>query len=97
MDGMSETSSTQTDEQVRIWSITMNKNSAGTFRLLFFLLTGIMIVFALLLSWVIWKVYPLIKSGGRFGKLLNLAPFTPKTEQQAAKMERSINRTNEEG
>lgn len=96
MGNMSESNIAKTDEQVRIWSITMNKNSTAKFRLLFFLLTGIMILFALLLGWVIWKVYPMIKSGGGFKKFLNLAPFTPKIGQAPANTEPNINLNNEE-
>ncbi|MCH9811226.1 EscJ/YscJ/HrcJ family type III secretion inner membrane ring protein [bacterium] len=84
------------DEQVRIWSITMNKNSTGKFRLFFFLLTGIIILFALLLGWIIWKVYPVIKEGGGFTKLFNLAPISPKVEKAATPIEPNTNNLPEE-
>lgn len=64
------------DEQVKIWSITMNKNSTGKFRVFFFFLTSIMILFALLLGWFIWKMYPTIRANGGIKKLFMPAPYT---------------------
>ena len=95
-ESLEQNSIAKADEQVRIWSITMNKNSTGKFRLFFFLLTGIMILFALLLGWVIWKVYPVLKQGGGFTKLLSLSPITPKVEQAPAAEEPGINNLPEE-
>lgn len=81
IDSLKETSLAKADEQVRIWSITMNKNSIGKFRLFFFLLTAITIVFALLLGWVIWKMYPIVKESGGFGGLFKPAPYQSKVQK----------------
>jgi type III secretion protein J len=62
-------------EYVSIWSIVMNKSSAGRFRVIFFLLTICAIVFALILGWLIWKFYPILKSRGGFRSLLNPTPI----------------------
>ena len=40
-EALKETSTAKADEQVRIWSITMNKNSTGRFRAFFFFLTAL--------------------------------------------------------
>jgi type III secretion protein J len=62
-------------EYVSIWSIIMSKNSAGRFRLLFFSLMIFSIVFALIMGWLIWKFYLLLKRRGGFKNLLHPAPL----------------------
>jgi len=72
-------------EYVSIWSIVMSKNSTARFRVLFFTLTILAIVFALLLAWLIWKCYPLLKRKGGFKDLLNPTPLqeeSPPPEEQ---------------
>ncbi|MCH9621899.1 MAG: hypothetical protein S4CHLAM20_13300 [Chlamydiia bacterium] len=76
MDSLKESQVAKLDEQVKIWSITMNKNSTGKFRFFFFFLMTLLIVVAGFLGWIIWKVYPVIKAKGGFFKLFNLAPYT---------------------
>ncbi|HKZ00130.1 MAG TPA: EscJ/YscJ/HrcJ family type III secretion inner membrane ring protein [Rhabdochlamydiaceae bacterium] len=61
-------------EYVSIWSIVMNKDSAGRFRMLFFLLTFCSILFALAIGWLVWKFYPLLKGKG-VKQLLNPVPI----------------------
>jgi len=58
---------------VKIWSIVMSKASAGRFRFFFFTLLIIAILFAVVLGWVVWKFYPILKRRG-FKELLNPAP-----------------------
>jgi len=62
-------------EYVSIWSIVMSKGSAGRFRFLFFSLIIFSIAFALILGWVIWKVYPILKRKGGFKSLLKATPI----------------------
>lgn len=62
-------------DYVSIWSIVMSRTSTARFRLLFFFLTTIMIIFALLVAWLVWKFYPLIKKR-KLRELLNPKPFT---------------------
>ncbi len=62
-------------EYVSIWNIVMNKESAGRFRFLFFLLIFFALAFALVLGWVIWKFYPVLKQKG-WKYLLNPVPMT---------------------
>lgn len=62
-------------DYVSIWSIVMSKSSTARFRLLFFFLTTIMIIFALIVAWLVWKFYPLIKKH-KIRELLNPKPFT---------------------
>lgn len=63
-------------EYVSIWSIVMSKTSAGRFRFIFFLLTVFTLLFAALLSWMVWKFYPILKKrGGIIKALLNHIPI----------------------
>ncbi len=64
-----------TGEFVSIWNIVVNKNSLGKFRFLFFCLTFFGTIFAILFGWVIWKIYPTLKTKG-FKELLKPSPLT---------------------
>ncbi|MCH9614724.1 MAG: hypothetical protein SP1CHLAM54_13090 [Chlamydiia bacterium] len=72
---MGESLSGSPSDYVSIWSIVMSKGSTGKFRLLFFFLTTLMIIFALLLAWIVWKFYPLIKKR-KMKELFNAKPIT---------------------
>jgi type III secretion protein J len=69
-------------EYVSIWSIVMSKTSAGRFRVLFFSLMLFSILFALILGWVIWKVYPILKRKGGFKSLLRATPILDETSEK---------------
>jgi type III secretion protein J len=62
-------------EYVSIWSIVMSKNSAGRFRFIFFLLMIITIVCAVLLGWMTWKFYPMLRRRGGLKALFNHIPI----------------------
>ncbi len=62
-------------EYISIWSIVMSQTSAARFRLIFFSLIIGLILFALLVGWLVWKIYPLIRKRGGFRELLNPTPF----------------------
>lgn len=72
---LSEEITPKAKEYVSIWSIVMSKASASRFRVIFFSLVIGMILFALLMGWLFWKVYPLVRKRGGFRKLFNPAPF----------------------
>ncbi len=59
-----EALSGQAKEYVSIWSIVMSKHSAARFRTIFFILTAISILFAVVIGWMLWKFYPLLKNQG---------------------------------
>ncbi len=65
----------QAKEYVSIWSIVMSKTSASRFRVIFFSLMIFAILFALIIGWIIWKFYPLIKSRGGFKAFLTHVPI----------------------
>lgn len=70
-------------EYVSIWSIVMSKGSAAKFRALFFTLTLLLIALALLMGWMFWKVYPLLRDGG-LKRLLSPTPFKAELETDAS-------------
>lgn len=51
-------------EFVSIWSVVMNKQSAGRFQGIFFSILALAILLATILGWLIWKIYPLIRRKG---------------------------------
>jgi type III secretion protein J len=69
-----EALSAQQKDYVSIWSIVMNKQSAGKFRFLFFTLTFAFLIFALMSAWLIWKFYPILRKEG-FRQLFNPKPI----------------------
>lgn len=62
-------------EYVSIWSIVMSKSSAGRFRFIFFLLTIFTLLFAIILGWMVWKFYPIIKRRGGIKALFHPVPI----------------------
>lgn len=72
---LSEEITPKPKEYVSIWSIVMSKASAARFRVIFFSLVVGMILFALLMGWLFWKVYPIVRKRGGFRKLLRPEPF----------------------
>lgn len=78
----------QEKEYVSIWSIVMSKSSASRFRTLFFFLSLFAIVFALFAVWLIWKLYPSLKTKeGGFKQLFKAAPFKPENNEEKNKNE----------
>lgn len=75
-------------EYVSIWSIVMNKSSAARFRVIFFTLIFLGIVFSALIGWLFWKFYPIIRKHGGFKILLNPRPIV---EGEKTKEEKSSN------
>lgn len=67
-------------EYVSIWSIVMSKSSASRFRVLFFFLMFITVIFALAVGWMIWKFYPILRKKGGLKALLQPVPIEPKEQ-----------------
>lgn len=72
-------------EYVRIWSMVMSKESASKFRFVFFLLLALAILLSLVIAWLIWKVYPIIKSQGGLNELFNPLPLLKRKEKKKEK------------
>lgn len=63
-------------EYVSIWNIVLNKHSAARFRVIFFFLIFFGILFAIIMAWMFWKFYPILRKKGGFKELLNPTPIT---------------------
>lgn len=74
---MPEALTPQAKEYVSIWSIVMSKDSAARFRFVFFTLTIASIILAVLIGWITWKFYPILKKRG-FKSLLQPTPLDTK-------------------
>jgi type III secretion protein J len=61
-------------EFVSIWSVVLSRASASRFRMLFFVLIFATIVLGLVIGWLIWKFYPLLRKKG-LKDLLQPTPF----------------------
>ena len=70
-----ESLTAQPKEYVSIWSIVMNKSSASRFRMIFFTLTIATILMIIVLGWMIWKFYPILKRKGGFKELFQPIPI----------------------
>ena len=81
-------------EYVSIWSIVMSKDSAATFRTIFFFIVLFATIFAAFLGWMVWKFYPTLKKQGGFTNLFKLKPFA---QEKAAPKEESSETPSEEG
>ncbi|MCB1107882.1 MAG: type III secretion inner membrane ring lipoprotein SctJ [Chlamydiia bacterium] len=62
-------------EYVSVWNIVMSKNSVSRFRFLFFFITFVAVVLAIILGWISWKFYPQLKKQGGLKELFNPIPF----------------------
>ena len=68
-------------EYVKIWSIVMSKESAAKFQAVFFTILVIALIIFLAFGWVVWKVYPIIRSNGGMGEIFNPLPILRKTKK----------------
>jgi type III secretion protein J len=66
---------------VQVWSITMTKRSLGAFRVIFGFMLTFIVISLVTLGWVLYKLYPLIKTGGGFKELLAPLPVFKKNEE----------------
>lgn len=69
-------SSQKEKESVSIWGIVMSKSSAARFRVLFFFLSLFVVMFGVFTGWLIWKLYPTLKTAGGLKGLLKAEPFS---------------------
>ncbi|MCB1115480.1 MAG: EscJ/YscJ/HrcJ family type III secretion inner membrane ring protein, partial [Chlamydiia bacterium] len=62
-------------EYVSVWNIVMSKNSVARFRVLFFIITTLAVLLAVVLGWISWKFYPHLKKKGGLKELFNPIPI----------------------
>jgi type III secretion protein J len=69
------------EQFVSIWSVMMTKTSASRFRTILFFLGFGALIFLLLIGWLLWKFYPVLRNRGGFTQLLNPFPITNNKEK----------------
>jgi type III secretion protein J len=75
IDPFGESIGSKGKDYVRIWSIIMDKDSVSKFRFIFTFLLIIVIILAVSISFIIWKIYPIIREKGGFINLFNPIPL----------------------
>lgn len=63
-------------QYVDIWSIVVAKESVSRFRWVFFTLCMLLLLMALSLVWLFWKLYPILAKHGGIGGLFSIKPLT---------------------
>ncbi len=63
-------------DYVSIWNIVLSKNSAARFRTICFIMIIFGLLFAIIMGWLFWKFYPILRQKGGFKELLNPTPIT---------------------
>lgn len=71
----SATTSEEDKLYVSIWSIIVAKESVTRFRVIFFSLTLLILFLILALSWLGWKLWPIVSKPGAFKHLFSLHPL----------------------
>ncbi|MBP9841894.1 MAG: EscJ/YscJ/HrcJ family type III secretion inner membrane ring protein [Simkaniaceae bacterium] len=80
IDPSAENLSNQVGGLVEIWSIGVAEGSKGRFRFIFFVLTLLLLVFAVIAGWLIWKIYPVLRKQGSMKSLLSAKPMNFETK-----------------
>jgi type III secretion protein J len=65
-------------QYVNIWTVTVAKDSASTFRILFFSFTVSILILVIVVAWIGWKLWPLLEANGGIKSLFTLTPITRK-------------------
>lgn len=71
----------QTKDYISIWSITLAKESASRFRVIFYAFLILLFLLISLLAWVMWKFSPLIRKEG-MQMLWKPEPYEPKQMEE---------------
>src|SRR5690606_26531663 len=70
-----------------IWSVIVAEESISRFRTIFFSFMLSIVLLLALLTWLLWKVYPLLKQAGGLKKIFGLKPLKiaekPPTDEAA--------------
>lgn len=67
-------------QYVSVWSIIIAKDSLTRFRILFFSFTILILLLALILTWIFWKMHLILKERGALRELFQLKPIEPAKE-----------------
>lgn len=82
-------------QYVSVWSIILAKESLTKFRLIFFSFTILILLLTIMLSWIFWKIHPVLKAHGGMRELLHLKPIETEHVDNAQKNEKEGEPVNE--
>jgi len=68
-------SNEESKQYVSVWTLTIAKDSLTRFQLIFFSFVSVILVYSIVLIWLGWKTYPLIKAQGGLKTLLHIKPL----------------------
>lgn len=77
---------------VTVWSMIIDKNSLSRFQIIFFSLIVLILLLSIMLIWISWKVYPMVKKQG-FRKFLRPKPFPVEKDQPPVTKEKEAKDT----
>ncbi len=64
-------------QYVKVWGITVGKDSVTMFRIIFFTFCIILLLLILIIVWIGWKTFPLLNERGGIKELFNLKSMNP--------------------
>ena len=74
-------------QYVRVWSIVLAKDSLTRFQIIFFAFTIFLLLAVLLILWMGWKLYPVLRNHGGMGMLFKIKPLEPIFKEPATPQE----------
>jgi len=82
-EGNLDTISKRTEEQnfVKVWTLTIAKESLTRFQVIFFSFFILILIFFLLTCWLGWKIHPLLKKRGGYKKLFSIGQLPETLEE----------------
>jgi len=62
-------------QYVTVWTIILAQESLSRFRIIFFSFTILILLLTIILSWIFWKIHPILKAHGGIRELFHLKPI----------------------
>jgi len=84
---LKESIASKPKDYVSVWSIVMSQSSVATFRVLFFTFSFLLVLLSLIIGWLLWKIYPILKNRG-WSELLDTTPINIEAEEIVEETER---------
>lgn len=88
--GQGQAGSEEEKQYVNVWSIIIAKDSVTRFRIIFFSFTLLILLLTLILTWIFWKIYPMLKAHGGLRELFQLKPIHAEKETTKPVEEKNV-------
>lgn len=75
-------------QYVTVWGLIIGKESLTRFRIVFFSFTILLLLLALALVWMAWKIYPILKEHGGIKELWHLRPLPNEKKEEPKAIEK---------